>query len=87
MHRSFAIIFILFIAMKFSKVLHVTSVVVGFIGVASFVGAILGGGDDVVFGVSKFDALLCAAILILIAIWAQIATIHHMMLEKRGEMV
>ncbi len=73
--------------MKFSKLMHVTSVLVGFAGVIVFAGAILGGGDNVVFGITKVDALLCAGILILIAIWVQIATIHHMMLEKRGEIV
>lgn len=73
--------------MKLSKILHVTSVIVGVIGVITFVGAVLGGGDNVVFGVTKTDALLCAGVLILIAIWAQVATIHHMMLEKRGGIV
>lgn len=73
--------------MKLSKVLHVVSVVVGFIGVVSFVGALLGGSDNLVFGVTKMDALACAAILMLIAIWAQVGTIHHMVLEKRGEII
>ena len=67
--------------------MHVISVLVGFAGVITFVGAILGGSDNLVFGITKADALLCSAILILIAIWLQIATIHHMMLEKKGEIV
>lgn len=73
--------------MKFSKLMHVTSVVVGFAGVVAFIGAVVGGSDNQVFGITKLDALVCAAILILIAIWTQMATIHHMMLEKRGEIV
>ncbi len=73
--------------MKFSKLMHVGSVIVGFAGVISFLGALIGGGDNLVFGITKVDALLCAGILILIAIWLQIATIHHMMLEKRGKIV
>lgn len=73
--------------MKLSKLLHVVSVVVGFTGVILFIGAILGGQDNLVYGITKIDALLCSAILILIAIWVQIATIHHMMLEKKGEIV
>lgn len=73
--------------MKPSKLMHVGSVVVGFTGVIVFAGALLYGADDLVFGITKFDALLCAAILILIAIWGQVATIHHMMLEKKGEIV
>lgn len=73
--------------MKLSKVFHVASVVVGFAGVFSFAGAVLSGSDNLFFGVTKMDALACAALLILIAIWLQIATIHHMMLERKGEIV
>lgn len=73
--------------MKFSKLMHVSSVIVGIVGVVVFAGAILGGSDNLLFGITKVDALLCAAILILIATWLQIATIHHMMLEKHGEIV
>lgn len=73
--------------MKPSKLMHVISVVVGSVGVVVFAAAILGGSDNLVFGITKMDALLCSAILILIAIWVQIATIHHMMLEKKGEII
>lgn len=73
--------------MKLSKLMHVGSVVVGFAGVITFVGTLIGGGDNLVFGITKFDGLFCAAILILIAIWVQIGTIHHMMLEKNGEII
>jgi hypothetical protein len=72
--------------MKFSKLMHVGSVIVGFAGVISFLIAITGNAEGV-FGITKADTLACAAVLILIAIWTQIATIHHMMLEKRGELV
>ena len=67
--------------------MHVMSVIVGFAGVITFAAAILGGADNLVFGVTKVDALLCSGILVLIAIWVQIGTIHHMMLEKRGEII
>lgn len=73
--------------MKLSKLMHVVSVIVGLVGVVTFASAVLGGLDNLVFGITKVDALLCSAILILIATWLQIATIHHMMLEKRGEVV
>lgn len=73
--------------MKISKILHVISVVVGLAGVVAFIGAVTGGADNLVFGVTKIDALLCAGILILIAIWSGIGTIHHMMLEKKGEIL
>ena len=67
--------------------MHVVSVMVGFVGVISFLVAVFGGADNRVFGITKVDALMCAGILILIAIWLQIGTIHHMMLEKHGELV
>ncbi|EKE10878.1 MAG: hypothetical protein ACD_15C00189G0005 [uncultured bacterium] len=73
--------------MKLSKSMHIISILVGFTGVITFAAAVLGGADNLVFGITKADALACAAILILIAIWIQIATIHHMMLEKRGEII
>lgn len=73
--------------MKLSKIMHVVSIITGLVGVVTFVGAILGGADNLVFGVTKFDALICSGILILIAIWTGIATIHHMMLEKYGKII
>lgn len=73
--------------MKLSKILHVASVIVGFAGVILFAGAVFGGSDDLVFGITKFDALACVAILILIATWLQMATIHHVMLEEKGQLV
>ena len=73
--------------MKLSKLIHVASVLVGFAGVITFVIAILGGDNNVTFGITKIDTLLCAGILILIATWLQVAAIHHMMLEKKGEII
>lgn len=73
--------------MKLSKLMHVASVITGLAGVITFLVAIFGGADNVVFGVTKIDALLCAGILILIAVWLSIGTIHHMMLEGRGEII
>lgn len=67
--------------------MHISSVVVGFVGVFVFISAILGGPNNTLFGITKFDALFCAAILFLMAIWGQLATIHHMMLEKKGEII
>ncbi len=72
--------------MKLSKLLHVVSVGVGVIGVILFAVAVLG-GSETLLGISKVDVLLCTGILILIAIWVQVATMHHMMLEKKGEIV
>ena len=72
--------------MKVSKLMHVASVITGLIGVVTFLIAVFGSADTT-FSITKMDALSCAAILILIAIWGQIGTIHHMMLEKRGEII
>ena len=66
--------------------MHVGSVIVGFAGVIAFVIAVFGDSDSV-FGITKADTLACVAILILIAIWTQIGTIHHMMLENKGEII
>ncbi len=73
--------------MKISKTLHVLTVIVGAVGVITFLSAVFEGGDNLVFGVTKFDALFCTAILFLIAIWAQLGAMHHMMLEKTGERI
>lgn len=73
--------------MKISKVLHVVSVMVGLMGVITFLGAVFNSTNGMVFGVTKMDSLLCSAILILIAIWLQVATMHHIMLEKKSEII
>ncbi|TSD03427.1 MAG: Uncharacterized protein Athens071416_108 [Parcubacteria group bacterium Athens0714_16] len=73
--------------MKLSKLMHVASVIIGLAGVITFASAILSGADNLVFGITKLDALLCSAILVLIAIWLSIGTIHHIILEKRGDII
>ncbi|NBV76563.1 hypothetical protein EBR66_00090 [bacterium] len=72
--------------MKLSKLMHVASVITGFIGVSVFLIAVFGSADST-FSITKVDALACSAILVLIAIWTQVATIHHMILEKSGEII
>lgn len=72
--------------MKLSKILHVASIATGFLGVASFLIAVFGNAEAV-FGVTKMDALACSAILILIAIWSAVSTLHHMKLEEKGELI
>ncbi len=73
--------------MKFSKLMHVASVIIGLIGVVMFLGALTVGSNGMIYGITKMDALACIAILILIATWLQIATIHHIMLERKGEII
>jgi len=74
--------------MKPSKVLHVISIAMGLIGVGMSAVAVLFWPAGVVwFGLTREVMLLCAITSLLAAIWIQIATIHHMMLEKRGEIM
>ena len=74
--------------MKFSKVLHVISVVMRLIGMAMSAFAVLFWPPGVVwFGMTREIMLLCAITSLLAAIWIQIATIHHMMLEQKGEIL
>jgi hypothetical protein len=74
--------------MKLSKLLHVISVLLGVIGMAMSAFAVLFWPVGVVwFGMTREVMLLCAITSLLAAIWIQIATMHHMMLEKRGEIV
>lgn len=70
--------------MKLSKALHVLSVAVGFAGVvAALVGVAAGGGP--MWGLTREHILFCSGLLMLMAIWLAISTIHHVMLEDRGE--
>lgn len=68
--------------------MHVASVLFGFAGLLMWVVILLfwpvGG---VWFGVTRELMIVCAVFSFLAAIWLQIATIHHMMLEKRGEII
>ncbi len=74
--------------MKLSKVLHVVSVIAGLVGVAMSGLAVLFWPAGVVwFGLTREIMLLCSITTLLVAIWLQLATMHHMMLEKRGEIV
>lgn len=72
--------------MKLSQILHIISIIMGLIGVAMSAFAVLIWPADVVwFGMTREIMLLCAITSLLTAIWIQIATIHHMMLEKSGK--
>ncbi len=73
--------------MKISKTLHVASVVAGFTGIISaIVGATMSEGA-LVWGITREHWLFCSGLLMLIAIWFLLGTMHHMMLEKKGEIV
>lgn len=72
--------------MKLSKLMNVVSVIVGLAGVVMFVTSLImayvASPSETIFGLSQSSAVVCSGILIIIAIWVQIATIYHMMLEK-----
>lgn len=73
--------------MKLSKIMHVLSVIVGFSAIGIFLKTIQVGSNELVFGITKTDALLCIVVLMLFAIWGSIGSIQHMMLEKHGEII
>lgn len=74
--------------MKLSKLIHVISVVMGLIGMAMLVWVVLFWPVEAVyFGITRNVMMFCSVASLLVAIWLQIATIHHMMLEKRGEII
>lgn len=73
--------------MKLSKLFHVLSVIAGVAGIVALVGAYSAGPNGTVFGFSQNHLFIDAGIQILIAIWLQLATLHHMMLERKGEIV
>jgi len=80
--------------MKLSKVFHVLSVISGVIGVLAFF-SVWGGGmmSGTGYGMMGYGQGYMsmggssALFFIAVAIWLQLATIHHMMLEKKGEIV
>ena len=79
-------------SMKPSKALHVFSVLAGWAGVIAIALAIIatanaGTSTFVWGGFTGAHLFLCGIAFLLIAIWVQIATIHHMVLEKRGEII
>lgn len=63
------------------------TILVGFLGIGVLVSAGIAGQSSLVFGFSREHLLFCSIIVFLIAIYLQIATIHHMMLEKTGEII
>jgi hypothetical protein len=76
------------LAMKLSKLFHVLSVLLGLTGVVMWFVAILAWPAGVVrFGVTREIMLLCAILSLLTAIWLVISAMHHITLEKAGEIV
>ena len=78
--------------MKISKILHILSVVSGVLGGLALFGGWGGGMMSGIYGMMGYGQSytsmpMGSIVFILIAIWLQVATIHHMMLEKKGEIV
>ena len=74
--------------MKLSKLFHVLSVLLGLTGVVMWTVAILAWPAGAVrFGVTREVMLLCAILSLLTAIWLLIGAMHHITLEKTGEIV
>ena len=72
--------------MKLSKVIHVLNVLVGFAGVVTaLVGA--AAGDGRIIGFTREHFLFCSGLLMLIAIWLAVNTVHHVMIERTGEVL
>ena len=73
--------------MKLSKIFHIANVIVGLAGIVVAVIAVTMGADSIVWGINREHLLFCSGLLMLIAIWIAISTIHHMKLEKLGEII
>jgi len=73
--------------MKISKVLHVVSIISGFLGVLALIGAWCASKQGFVLGMDETHLFRDAIVLVLVAIWLQIATIHHMKLEEKNEVI
>ncbi len=73
--------------MKLSKIFHILGAIMGWVGVIALFGAWNAGTSGTAFGFTQNHLFMDAIILVLIAIWMQLATIHHMKLEEKGEVI
>ena len=73
--------------MKLSKTFHVLSIIAGLAGVIALVGAYIAGPTGAIFGFTQNHLFIDAVIRFLLAIWLQLATLHHMKLEEKGEWI
>lgn len=70
--------------------MHIASIVFGFIGLLMWFLLISAWFTGAPWFAATNDLMLmigCTVFSFLAAIWLQMATIHHMLLEKRGEMI
>lgn len=73
--------------MKISKVLHVVSVMAGLLGVIALIGAWCANKQGLILGMDETHLFRDATVLVLIAIWLQLGTMHHMKLEEKNERI
>jgi len=72
--------------MKLSKIIHILNVIVGFAGVITAFVAVAA-GDGRILGFTREHIMLCSGLLMLIAIWLAVNTVHHVMIERTGEII
>lgn len=73
--------------MKLSKLFHILAAVVGWVGVIMLFSAWSAGENGTAFGFTQTHLFTDAAVLVLVAIWMQLATMHHMKLEEKGKVI
>ena len=73
--------------MKLSKIFHVLGAIAGWVGIIALLSAWSAGENSTVFGFTQTPLFVDAIILVLIAIWMQLSTTHHMKLEEKGEII
>jgi hypothetical protein len=73
--------------MKISKVLHVVSVMAGLLGIIALIGAWCASKQGLILGMDETHLFRDATVLVLIAIWLQLGTMHHIKLEEKNERI
>lgn len=73
--------------MKLSHILHIAGIIVGFAGIITALAGIVAGAESLVWGLTREHLFLCSGLLMLIAIWISVSTIHHVMLEKERRLI
>jgi hypothetical protein len=73
--------------MKLSKVFHITSVLAGLVGFIMLILAWFTGENGTILTHTEMHWFNDAQAMILVAIWIQLATMHHMKLKEKGEKI
>lgn len=73
--------------MKLSKIFHLLSIGAGVAGIIALVGAYIAGPNGTVMGFTQNHLFIDAGIRMLVAIWLQLAALHHMKLDEKGRIL